>query len=167
MPHICVSKLNIIGSDNGLVPDWCQGIIWTNTRILLIKLLRTKFSDKLIKFHTFSFKKLHLKMSSAKSWPFRLGLKVLTEANEMWLRTETSVMPTPADQRKLRTTGKYLAPCPLSIYIQLMISKLMFLINVFHLLVCFINIHYWQQPRISYLSNNSTCLSPCLKNICA
>ena len=32
--HICVSKLTIIGSDNGLVPGWCQVIIWTNAGIL-------------------------------------------------------------------------------------------------------------------------------------
>ena len=35
--HICVSKLNIIGSDNGLSPDWRQAIIWTNAGILLIE----------------------------------------------------------------------------------------------------------------------------------
>ena len=28
--HICVSKLTIIGSDNGLSPDRRQAIIWTN-----------------------------------------------------------------------------------------------------------------------------------------
>ena len=32
--HICVSKLTIIGSDNGLSPDWCQAI-WTNAGIML------------------------------------------------------------------------------------------------------------------------------------
>ena len=35
VPHICVSKLNIIGSDNGLSPGQHQPIIWTNARILL------------------------------------------------------------------------------------------------------------------------------------
>ena len=34
--HICVSKLNIIGSDNGLSPGRRQAIIWTNAGILLI-----------------------------------------------------------------------------------------------------------------------------------
>ena len=34
--HICVSKLNIIGSDNGLSPGRRQAIIWTNVWILLI-----------------------------------------------------------------------------------------------------------------------------------
>ena len=34
--HICVSKLTIVGSDNGLSPDRCQAIIWTNAGLLLI-----------------------------------------------------------------------------------------------------------------------------------
>ena len=33
---ICFSKLNIIGSDNGLSPRRCQAIIWTSAGILLI-----------------------------------------------------------------------------------------------------------------------------------
>ena len=33
--HICISKLTIIGSDNGLLPGRHQAIIWTNTGILL------------------------------------------------------------------------------------------------------------------------------------
>ena len=33
--HICVSKLTIIGSDNGLSPGRRQAIIWTNAGILL------------------------------------------------------------------------------------------------------------------------------------
>ena len=36
--HICVSKLTIIGSDNGLSPGRRQAIIWTNVGILLIGL---------------------------------------------------------------------------------------------------------------------------------
>ena len=35
--HICVSKLTIIGSDNGLSPGRRQAIIWTNAGILLIR----------------------------------------------------------------------------------------------------------------------------------
>ena len=34
--HICICKLTIIGSDNGLLPGWCQAIIWKNAGILLI-----------------------------------------------------------------------------------------------------------------------------------
>ena len=31
-----VSKLTTIGSDNGLLPDWRQAIIWTNAGIFLV-----------------------------------------------------------------------------------------------------------------------------------
>ena len=48
MTHIWVSKLNIIGSDNGLSPDRCQVIIGTSAGILLIWPLATNFSDELI-----------------------------------------------------------------------------------------------------------------------
>ena len=61
--HIRVGKLTIIGSDNGLSPGRRQAIIWTNAGILLIG---TNFSELLIEIYTFSFKKMHLKMSSAK-----------------------------------------------------------------------------------------------------
>ena len=43
LTHICVDKLTIIGSDNGLSPGRRQAIIWTNVRILLIRPLGTKF----------------------------------------------------------------------------------------------------------------------------
>ena len=46
--HICVRKLTIIGSDNGLTPGWRQAIIWTNVRIWLIGPLGTNFSEILI-----------------------------------------------------------------------------------------------------------------------
>ena len=67
--HICVGNLTIIGSDNGLSPGWRQAITWTNVGILSIGTLGTNFSEMLIEIHTFSFKKIHLKMSSGKKWP--------------------------------------------------------------------------------------------------
>ena len=36
MTHVCVSKLAMIVSDNGLAPGRRQAIIWTNSGILLI-----------------------------------------------------------------------------------------------------------------------------------
>ena len=75
--HICVSKLTIFGSDNGLAPGRRQTIIWTNDGILLIGPLGTNFSEILIEILTFSFKKMRLKVSSAKRRPFCLGLNVL------------------------------------------------------------------------------------------
>ena len=74
--HICIANLTIIGSDNGLSPCWCQAIIWTNAGILLIGPWGTNFSEILIIIHTFSFKKMHLKMLSAKWRPFSLGLNM-------------------------------------------------------------------------------------------
>ena len=76
--HICVSRLPTIGSDNGLSPGRRQAIIWTNAGILLIGPLWTNFSEILIDIPTFSFKKMHLKMSSAKWRPCCLGLNVLS-----------------------------------------------------------------------------------------
>ena len=75
--HKCVGILTIIGPDNGLSPGRRQAIIWTNAGILLIGPWGTNFSDILIGIQTFSFKKRHLKMSSAKWRPFCLGLNVL------------------------------------------------------------------------------------------
>ena len=77
--HICPSKLTIIGSDNGMSPGRRQAIIWTNAGILLIGLLGTNFSETLIEIHIFSFKKMRLKVSSAKWRPFCLGLNRLRQ----------------------------------------------------------------------------------------
>ena len=71
--HIYVSKLTIIGSDNGLSPDWCQAIIWTNAGLLIIGALGTNFSGIFIEIIKFSFKKMHLKVSSAKRRHFALA----------------------------------------------------------------------------------------------
>ena len=80
MTHICVSKLTIIGSDNGLSTGRRQAIIWTNAGILLIWTLGKNFSEILSEIPAFSFKKMHLKISSAKWRPFCLGLNVLTSS---------------------------------------------------------------------------------------
>ena len=76
--HICVSKLTIIVSDNGLAPGRRQAIIQTNAGIVLIGPWGTNFSEILSEFHTFSFKKIHLKLSSVKLRPFDFGLNVLS-----------------------------------------------------------------------------------------
>ena len=75
--HICASELTIIGSDNGLSPGRRQANIWTNAGILLIRTLGTNLSEILSEIRAFSFKKMHLKMTSAKWRPFCLGLNVL------------------------------------------------------------------------------------------
>ena len=77
MTDICISKLTIIDSDNGLSPGQHQAIIWTNEGILLIRILGTNFSEILSEICTFSFKKMLLKMSSAKWHQFCLCFNVL------------------------------------------------------------------------------------------
>ena len=60
--HICLRKLTIIDSDNGLPPGRRQAIIWANAGILLIGPLGTNICDILTKSRIFSFMKLYLKM---------------------------------------------------------------------------------------------------------
>ena len=76
--HICVSDLTSIGSYNGLSPGRRQAIIWTNAGIMLIRPLGTNFSEFSVEILIFSYKKMRLKVSSAKRRPFCLGLNVLT-----------------------------------------------------------------------------------------
>ena len=52
-----VSKLSMIGSDNGLSPGRRQAIIRTNSELMLIGPLGTNFSEILINSVTFSVKK--------------------------------------------------------------------------------------------------------------
>ena len=75
--HICVSDLTSIGSDNGLSPGRRQAIIRTNAGILLIRPLGTNFGEFLVEILIFSFKKMRLKVSSAKRRPFCLGFNEL------------------------------------------------------------------------------------------
>ena len=78
MMHIYISKLTIIGSDNGLSPVWHQAIIRTDAGILVIGHLGTHFSEIFIEIYRFSFKKMYLKTLSRKWWPLCLSLNVLT-----------------------------------------------------------------------------------------
>ena len=52
------------------MPGRHQAIIWTSVRIFLIRTLGTNIGEILSEIHTFSFKKIHLKISSAKWRPF-------------------------------------------------------------------------------------------------
>ena len=88
MTLICVGKLTIIGSDNGLSPGRRQAIIWTNAEILLIRTIGTNFSEILGEIHSFSFKKC--------IWKCRLrkGVFLVSASMSKWLTTrlaETNV----------------------------------------------------------------------------
>ena len=86
--YICVNKLIIIGSDNGLSPDRRQAIISTNAGLLLIGPIGTNFSEILTGILTFSFKKMRLKVSSAKRRPFCLSLNVFSCLSDHCMKTQ-------------------------------------------------------------------------------
>ena len=64
-----------------ITPDRRQAIIWTNTGLFLIEPLETNVSEILIEIYTFSFKKMHLKISFVKWRSVCLGLNVLRPDN--------------------------------------------------------------------------------------
>ena len=69
--HTCISKLTIIVPDNDMSPGYLN-----NVGLLLIVTFGTNFSEIFSEMHTFSFEKMHLKMS-AKWRQFCLDLSVL------------------------------------------------------------------------------------------
>ena len=83
VPHICISKLSTIGSDNGLSPDRCEAIILTYAGILLIGPFGMNFIEILIEINTFLFKTMHLKISSTKRCLICLRLDVLNNVGEI------------------------------------------------------------------------------------
>ena len=64
--HICVGKLDTIGSYNGLSHDRYQAITWPNDDVLSIRPLRTNFSEILFAIQTFTLRKKRLKLLSTK-----------------------------------------------------------------------------------------------------
>ena len=109
--HICVRKQTIIGSDNGLSPCRRQAIIWTNAGILLTGPLGTKFNEILIEILTFSFKKMHLKMSSGKWRPFCLGLNVLMNSPQLRTYSRDKTVIFASHSYRLRINCKYENSC--------------------------------------------------------
>ena len=80
--HICVSKLTIIVSDNGLSPDRSQAIIWTNAGILLIGPLGTNFSEILnrnsnIFIQENAFENVVCETAAILSWPQCVNSSIL------------------------------------------------------------------------------------------
>ena len=61
-----------------------KAIIWTNVGLLVIGPLGTNFSETLIEILTFPFKKMRLKVWSAKRRPFCLGLNVLNNNHKIF-----------------------------------------------------------------------------------
>ena len=73
--RICVNKLTIFGSDNGLSPGRRQTIMWTNVGIFLIGPLGTNFNEIIF------IQENQFKMSCGKWHLICVGLNVLT----VWL----------------------------------------------------------------------------------
>ena len=108
--HICVGKLTIIGSDNGLSPGRRQAIIWTIAGILLIGTLGTNFSAIVIEIRPFSFKKMHLKMSSGKWRPFCLNVLSNTKTPNYWPFV-TGIHRWTMDSRNKEPVMRLVFPC--------------------------------------------------------
>ena len=83
--HIWVGKQKIICADNGLFSGRHLAIIWTNDGILSIKPLGTHLSEILIETRIFSFKKMHLKMSSEIGGHFVSASKYFIPLSKEWL----------------------------------------------------------------------------------
>ena len=66
-----------IRSGNGLSPIRRQVIICINAGSLCIGPVGTNFIENLIKIQNFSVTKMHMKISSAKWWPFCVGVDKL------------------------------------------------------------------------------------------
>ena len=89
--HKCISKLIIIGLDNGLAPGWRQAIIWTNAGIMLMGTLGIHLNEILSKVHTYSFKRMYLKMST--KWrPLCLGLNVQSISGKLFAKAYARCM---------------------------------------------------------------------------
>ena len=89
----------IICSDNGLSHSRHQAIIWTSVGILLFGSLGTNSSEIWIQICTFSFKKMHLKMSGNLWWRHQMetfsALLALFEGNlpvTGWFPSQSPVM---------------------------------------------------------------------------
>ena len=83
MTHTCVGNLTTIGSDNGFVAWRAPGHYLNQCWNIVNWTTMNKLQWNLNQIHTLSFKKMNLKISSAKWWPFCLSLNVLTQ-EIMW-----------------------------------------------------------------------------------
>ena len=158
MTYTCVSKLTIIGRDNGLSPGRHQAIIWTNTQVLSIRSLGTNFSEILSRIQIFSFKKMHLNMSSAKWRQFSLGLNVLTVIWEDGLLTFFTKQATGLDAWPSRVK------CPARFVSYLHKTCIcIWVVYSFCLFCClFIIVRWWYVWCIEWASGNQEEVQACL-----
>ena len=138
-----------IGSCNGFSPIQRQAITWTNAGIWSIWLLGTNFSEIRIGIVLFSFKKMHLKLSSA-----RMGA-ILSRGRwvNIWCRDKMAVM--------LQTTFLLYFSYRYCCILIKILPKFVFKgsVNGYFLYSCKWNLWYlsWLIPVRSYLSGASMC----------
>ena len=89
--HICVRKLNIIGSGNGLSLSGRQVITWINVDILLIGILGTNFSE-ILRFHSrrciwkcLRYGGIFFRLQCVKQRGFRRGNQGMNWSCVIWL----------------------------------------------------------------------------------
>ena len=68
---------NLMGQNEAYMLGRYQTIIWTNAGIVLIRTSGTNFNEIWSEIHIFTYKKLHLKLSSAKWRSFCFDLNIL------------------------------------------------------------------------------------------
>ena len=93
---ICIGKLTIIGSDNGLSPHRRQAIIWTNAGILLIwpleKIMWNFNPNSYIFIQENAFENVVWKMAAILSQPQRVPWSVKNNPSEAQQETSHDVM---------------------------------------------------------------------------
>ena len=142
MTHICISRLTITGSDNGLSPGRRQAIIWTNAGKLLIGPLGTNYSEFLVEIVTFSCKKMSLNVSSAKWPPFCLGLNVLSKMI-VWHRIGDRK---PFEPRQAQFDHAYIKHCTNALMQYFELIWLFFFLLRIYVYIYGGTIYFWSYP---------------------
>ena len=89
-PHLWAQ---LVGSDNGLLPFWCEVITWTNADLLSIGSIETNFSESWMKIQQSSVKKHTCKCCLQKCSHFISGINVLTHCSLVTPYDDTDLNP--------------------------------------------------------------------------
>ena len=110
--HICVIKLTIIGSDNGLSPSHYLNQCWNIVNWTLSNKLQWNFNRN----SNIFFKKMCLKVSSVKWWPFCIVLNVLKHFSKNTVIHQPSPTSFPPKPWRLATGSPAARSCGVSVY---------------------------------------------------
>ena len=143
--------------DNGLATGWRQSVIWTNDRILLIRILKTNFGDIWSEIHAFSSMKTYLKTSSANRRQFCLGLNMLMinilQLTLFWIAISIYIYALMGERLSGLSHGKSLITERTSVKRPPLYNYL--LISVFVLRTCesnLLNFSYRDMQKVHYLN---------------